>query len=104
MSADGEERLEVQYRKSARRSLDLEQLQDIRVPVHLHLGGTKMPLEELLKLEPDQVIQLDRLAGEAVDIVVNRRHMAKGEVVVVNNHLAVRLISLLSPEERLKLI
>jgi len=96
--------LEVQYRKSARRSLDLEQLQDIRVPVHLHLGGTKMPLEELLKLEPDQVIQLDRLAGEAVDIVVNRRHMAKGEVVVVNNHLAVRLISLLSPEERLKLI
>lgn len=104
MSANGEESLEVQYRKSARRSLDLEQLQDIRVPVHLHLGGTKMPLEELLKLEPDQVIQLDRLAGEAVDIVVNHRHMAKGEVVVVNNHLAVRLISLLSPEERLKLI
>lgn len=96
--------MEVQYRKSARRSLDLEQLQDIRVPVHLHLGGTKMPLEELLRLEPDQVIQLDRLAGEAVDIVVNHRHMAKGEVVVVNNHLAVRLISLLSPEERLKLI
>jgi flagellar motor switch protein FliN/FliY len=99
-----EDPLEVQYRKSARRSLDLEQLQDIRVPVHLHLGGTKMPLDDLLKLEPDQVIQLDRLAGEAVDIVVNHRHMAKGEVVVVNNHLAVRLISLLSPEERLKLI
>ncbi len=96
--------MEVQYRKSARRSLDLEQLQDIRVPVHLHLGGTKMALEDILKIEPDQVIQLDRLAGEAVDIVVNRRHMAKGEVVVVNNHLAVRLISLLSPEERLKLI
>jgi flagellar motor switch protein FliN len=96
--------LEAQYRKSARRSLDLEQLQDIRVPVRLHLGGTKMPLDDLLKLEPDQVIQLDRLAGEAVDIVVNHRHMAKGEVVVVNNHLAVRLISLLSPEERLKLI
>ena len=96
--------MEVQYRKSARRSLDLEQLQDIRVPVHLHLGGTKMPLEELLKLEPDQVIQLDRLAGEAVDVIVNKRYMAKGEVVVVNNHLAVRLVSLLSPEERLKLI
>ena len=96
--------MEAQYRKSARRSLDLEQLQDIRVPVRLHLGGTKMPLDDLLKLEPDQVIQLDRLAGEAVDIVVNHRQMAKGEVVVVNNHLAVRLISLLSPEERLKLI
>ncbi|MBK8803912.1 MAG: FliM/FliN family flagellar motor switch protein [Fibrobacteres bacterium] len=96
--------MEVQYRKSARRSLDLEQLQDIRVPVRLHLGGCKMTMEELLNLEIDQVIQLDRLAGEAVDVVVNHRHMAKGEVVVVNNHLAVRLISLLSPEERLKLV
>ncbi|HNY31910.1 MAG TPA: FliM/FliN family flagellar motor switch protein [Fibrobacteria bacterium] len=96
--------MEVQYRKSARRSLDLEQLQDIRVPVRLHLGGCKMAVDELLNLEIDQVIQLDRLAGEAVDVVVNRRHMAKGEVVVVNNHLAVRLISLLSPEERLKLV
>jgi len=96
--------VETQYRRSVRRSLDLDQLQDIRVPVRLHLGGTRMTVDDLLNLEPDQVIQLDRLAGEAVDVVVNKRHMAKGEVVVVNNHLAVRLISLLSPEERLKLI
>ncbi len=96
--------METQYRRSVRRSLDLDQLQDIRVPVRLHLGGTRMTVDDLLSLEPDQVIQLDRLAGEAVDVVVNKRHLAKGEVVVVNNHLAVRLISLLSPEERLKLI
>ena len=96
--------METQYRRSVRRSLDLDQLQDIRVPVRLHLGGTRMTVDDLLALEPDQVIQLDRLAGEAVDVVVNKRHLAKGEVVVVNNHLAVRLISLLSPEERLKLI
>ena len=99
-----EDRLETQYRRSVRRSLDLDQLQDITVPVRLHLGGTRMTVDDLLNLQPDQVIQLDRLAGEAVDVVVNKRHMAKGEVVVVNNHLAVRLISLLSPEERLKLI
>jgi len=99
-----EDLVEAQYRRSVRRSLDIEQLQDIRVPVRLHLGGTHMSFDELLQLEPDQVIQLDRLAGEAVDVVVNHRHIAKGEVVVVNNHLAVRLISLLSPEERLKLI
>ncbi|HXP90173.1 MAG TPA: FliM/FliN family flagellar motor switch protein [Fibrobacteria bacterium] len=96
--------MEAQYRRSVRRSLDLEQLQDIRVPVRLHLGGTRMTVDDLLNLQPDQVIELDRLAGEAVDVVVNHRHMAKGEVVVVNNHLAVRLISLLSPDERLKLI
>lgn len=96
--------METQYRRSVRRSLDIDQLQDIQVPVRLHLGGTKLTVDELLNIEPDQVIQLERLAGEAVDVVVNHRQLAKGEVVVVNNHLAVRLISLLSPEERLKLI
>jgi flagellar motor switch protein FliN len=99
-----EDGLDTQYRKSPRRSLDLEQLQDIRVPVKLRLGGSRLTVEELLHIEVEQVIQLDRLAGEAVDVIVNKRYMAKGEVVVVNNHLAVRLVSLLSPEERLKLI
>lgn len=87
-----------------RRSLDLEQLQDIEVPVHLVLGHAKLTLEELISLEPDKIIELDRLAGEAVDVLVNGRCLAKGEVVVVNNHFAVRLITLLSPEERLKLM
>ncbi len=96
--------MDAQYRKSPRRSLDLEQLQDIRVPVKLRLGGTRLTVDELLNLGIEDVVQLDRLAGEAVDVIVNSRYMAKGEVVVVNNHLAVRLVSLLSPEERLKLI
>lgn len=96
--------MDNQYRKSPRRSLDLEQLQDIRVPVKLRLGGTRLTVDELLNLAVEEVVQLDRLAGEAVDVVVNHRYIAKGEVVVVNNHLAVRLVSLLSPEERLKLI
>lgn len=87
-----------------RRSLDLEQLQDIQVPVHLVLGHAKLTLDELINLEPDKIIELDRLAGEAVDVLVNGRCLAKGEVVVVNNHFAVRLITLLSPEERLKLM
>jgi flagellar motor switch protein FliN/FliY len=87
-----------------RRSLDLEQLQDIRVPVHLVLGHARMTLQELIELEPDRIVELDRLAGEAVDVLINGRCVAKGEVVVVNNHFAVRLITLLSPEERLKLM
>ncbi len=87
-----------------RRSLDLEQLQDIQVPVHLVLGHARLTLDELLNLEPDKIVELDRLAGEAVDVLVNGRCLAKGEVVVVNNHFAVRLITLLSPEERLKLL
>jgi flagellar motor switch protein FliN len=87
-----------------RRTLDLEQLQDIQVPVNLVLGNAKLSLGELINLEVDQIIELDRLAGESVDVRINGRFVAKGEVVVVNNHFAVRLITLLSPEERLKLV
>ena len=96
--------MEATYRKSMRRSLDLEQLQDIRVPVSLVLGRARISLERLLNLEDGEIIELDRVAGEAVDVLINGRNVAKGEVVVVNNHFAVRLISLLSPEERLKLL
>ncbi len=96
--------MEDTYRKSMRRSLDLEQLQDIKVPVVLVLGSAKLPLQELMDLKKEQIIELDRVAGEAVDVRINGRNVAKGEVVVVNNHFAVRLISLLSPEERLKLL
>lgn len=92
------------YRRSMRRSLDLEQLQDIRVPVHLVLGHAKLTLDQLINLGEEQIVELDRLAGEAVDVLINGRCIAKGEVVVVNNHFAVRLITLLSPEERLKLM
>lgn len=87
-----------------RRSLDLEQLQDIKVPVSLVLGNAMLPLEQLVHLQEEQIIELDRVAGEAVDVRINGRTIAKGEVVVVNNHFAVRLINLLSPEERLKLL
>lgn len=80
----------------------MEQLQDIMLPISMVLGQKKMSIRELMRLESGHVIELDRVAGENVDLVVNGKTVAKGEVVVMNNHFGFRLVTLLSPEERLK--
>jgi flagellar motor switch protein FliN/FliY len=89
---------------SSRKKLDIEQIQDIRLPVSLYLGNTKMKIRELLELKAGSVVSLDRLAGETVDFVVNNKIIAKGEVVIIDDSFGVRLVTLLSPEERLKLM
>jgi flagellar motor switch protein FliN/FliY len=90
------------YVKSNRKSLDMEQLQDLRFPMVMELGSTMITVRDLLNWRKDSVIELDRVAGENVDLQINGKVMAKGEVVVMNNHLGFRLVTLLSPEERLK--
>ena len=93
-----------EYRKSARKSLDIEQLQDIRFPACMVLGYANITVAELLDMQAGSIIPVDRVAGENVDLVVNGKTIAKGEVVVMNNVLSFRLVNLLSPEERLKTI
>jgi flagellar motor switch protein FliN/FliY len=61
-----------------------------------------MPISELLSLGPGSVVELNKLAGEPVDLLVNNRVIARGEVVVVDENFGVRITLLLSPEERLK--
>ncbi len=90
------------YAKSNRKSLDMEQLQDLRFPMIMELGSTLVTVRDLLNWQKGSVIELDRVAGENVDLQINGKVMAKGEVVVMNNHLGFRLVTLLSPEERLK--
>ena len=90
------------YVKSNRKQLDMEQLQDLRFPMVMELGSTKVTIRELLNWQHGSVIELDRVAGENVDLQINGKVMAKGEVVVMNNHLGFRLVTLLNPEERLK--
>jgi len=80
----------------------MEQLQDLRFPMVMELGSTMVTVRELLNWQHGSVIELDRVAGENVDLQVNGKVMAKGEVVVMNNHLGFRLVTLLNPEERLK--
>lgn len=90
------------FHRSTRKSLEMEQLQDVRFPISMVLGHRMLTIGELLDLRPGSVLELDRVAGENVDLVVNGKVLAKGEVVVMNNHLGFRLVTLLNPEERLK--
>ncbi len=74
---------------------------DIPLKVTVELGRTKMLLADLLRLREGSVIELPTAAGEPLDILVNGKPIAKGEVVVVNDRYGVRVISIISQEERL---
>lgn len=78
----------------------LELLLDVPLKVTVELGQTRMRVNELLDLTPGEVIELDRLAGEPVDILVNGRPLALGEVVVANDQYAVRVVSVRNAADR----
>lgn len=77
-------------------------LLDVNLPVAIELGRTQMSIKDILELGNGSIVELDKLAGEPVDILVNDRPLAKGEVVVLDEHFGVRITSLVSPRERLE--
>lgn len=85
-----------------RRNIDL--LMDVCLPISIELGRTKMPISDILTLGPGSVVELNKLAGEPVDLLVNQKVVAKGEVVVIDENFGVRITQLITPEERLKLL
>lgn len=72
--------------------LSLGLLLDLTLPVHIELGRTRMTVQEILRLGRGAVIQLDRLAGEPIDVYVGERKFAEGEVVVLGEHFGVRIV------------
>lgn len=86
----------------APRDKKLDLLMDITLPVSVELGRANVEIRDILALRRGSVIELDALASEPVDIVVNGRKMAEGEVVVIDKHFAVRITALAEPSERLK--
>jgi flagellar motor switch protein FliN/FliY len=84
----------------AGRNLDL--LLDIPLGITVELGRTKRMIKDILDLAPGAIVELDKLAGEPVDILVNNKLIARGEVVVVEENFGVRVIDILSPTERIK--
>lgn len=84
------------------RNIDL--LMDVSLPVSIELGHTKMSISDILALGPGSVVELNKLAGEPVDVLVNYKIVAKGEVVVIDENFGVRITQLMTPEERLKLL
>lgn len=81
---------------------NLGRLLDVELEVSVELGRKSMAIEEILKLGKGSIVELNRLAGEPIDILVNKKRLAQGEVVVVDDHFAIRLTNLLSPKERIK--
>jgi len=82
----------------------LELLLDIKLDVSIELGRTKMLLRDILELGPGSVIELDKMAGETVDMLINNKKLAKGEVVVVDENFGVRITHLISMQERIKML
>jgi flagellar motor switch protein FliN/FliY len=79
---------------------DIDFLLDIPVEVSVQLGTTKMMIKEILQLGQGSVIELEKLAGEPMEILANNRTVARGEVVVVNEKFGVRLTDIISPSDR----
>jgi flagellar motor switch protein FliN/FliY len=75
---------------------------DIPLQVTVELGRTKRSVKEILELTAGSIIELDKLAGEPVDILVNNRLVAQGEVVVIDENFGVRLTDIISQSDRIK--
>lgn len=80
---------------------NLNMLLDIPLKVTVELGRTKRSVKEILELSSGSIIELDKLAGEPVDILVNNRLIAQGEVVVIDENFGVRVTDIVSQSDRL---
>ena len=80
----------------------LDMVMDIPVQLTAELGRTKIAIRNLLQLAQGSVIELDRLAGEPMDLLVNGCLIAQGEVVVINDKFGIRLTDVIAPDERLR--
>lgn len=87
---------------SPEKDRNLQMILDIPLRVTVELGRTKMPVSELLNLTQGSVIELSKLAGEPMEVLVNDKLIARGEAVVVNEKFGVRLTDIISPTERVE--
>ncbi len=81
---------------------DLDFILDIPLELSVELGKTKMLVNDLLQLGQGSIVELNKLAGEPLEIYINRKLVARGEVVVVNEKFGVRLTDIISPLERVR--
>jgi flagellar motor switch protein FliN len=81
---------------------DIDLILDIPVQLTVELGRTKIPIRHILQLAQGSVVELDGLAGEPMDVLVNGCLIAQGEVVVVNDKFGIRLTDIITPAERIR--
>jgi flagellar motor switch protein FliN/FliY len=88
--------------KNSALSSDMDFLLDVPLEISVELGRTKILINELLQLGQGSVVELSKLAGDALEIFANQKLIARGEVVVVNEKYGIRLNEIISPSERIK--
>jgi flagellar motor switch protein FliN/FliY len=84
------------------REINLDVILDVPVTLSMEVGRTRIPIRNLLQLNQGSVVELDREAGEPLDVFVNGTLIAHGEVVVVNEKFGIRLTDVISPAERIR--
>lgn len=94
--------LESEGEVPADEDVNLDVILDIPVTLSMEIGRTRINIRNLLQLNQGSVVELDRLAGEPMDVLVNGTLVAHGEVVVVNERFGIRLTDVVSPSERVK--
>lgn len=87
---------------SSERDKKLDLLMGISLPISIELGRTNLEIRSILDLRRGSIIEFDKMASEPVDIVINGKKMAEGEVVVIDKHFAIRITSLVDASERFK--
>lgn len=95
-----EEETKEPERKTKERELDF--ILDIPLELSVELGKTKMLVNDLLQLGQGSIVELNKLAGEPLEVYINRKLIARGEVVVVNEKFGVRLTDIITPMDRVK--
>ncbi|HOW53351.1 MAG TPA: flagellar motor switch protein FliN [Syntrophorhabdaceae bacterium] len=89
--------------ESAKRfEMNIDSLLDISVEISVEIGRTKLTIGELLALTKGSIVELNKIAGESIDIYVNDKLLGKGEIVLVNERLGVRVMEILTPKERVQ--
>ncbi len=90
---------DIQAETAASEKPNIDILKDVGLNVRVELGRRKMFIEDILKLSKGTVVELDKLAGDPLDILVNDKLVAQGEVLVLNENFCIRITRVLSPEE-----
>ncbi|TNF59511.1 MAG: flagellar motor switch protein FliN [Burkholderiales bacterium] len=92
----------AETRSGANTMQDIQMVLDIPIQLSVELGRTKVPIKHILQLAQGSIVELDALAGEPMDVLVNGYLIAQGEVVVVNEKFGIRLTDIVTPSERMR--
>ena len=93
---------QLRPRRPASAGNDINMILDIPVQLTVELGRTRIPIKHILQLAQGSVVELEALAGEPMDVLVNGYLIAQGEVVVVNDKFGIRLTDIVTPSERMR--